>query len=72
MEIGDTVKYSRNFLRSICALTGPLPFATGKISAIERLGSLQLARIIWDTPEAPERVNVKNLVLKSRLHLEAQ
>ncbi len=70
MNTGDTVKYSRNFLQSICALSGALPHATGTIKEIEKHGTLKLAVIAWDTPEAPKRVNVKNLVAKSRVHLE--
>ena len=72
IDTGDTVKYSRAFLQSTGMLTGPVPFATGKVIGMKQLGKggLILAAIKWDTPDLPEWVNVKNLVLKSRLHLE--
>jgi len=68
--VGDTVKYSRNFLRSIGEYGGSLPRAKGVVTGIKNLGGLKLAVIDWDDPDVPEKVNVKNLVLVSRMHLE--
>ncbi len=58
---GDTVAYSRTWLQSTGQLTGDTPFARGRVKSLISLGSLVLAEIEWDTPDLPERVNVKNL-----------
>lgn len=73
MNVGDRVKYSRAFLRSIGAISGAMPFAKGTITALDSFGgSFDLVSITWDGGEdLPGRVNVKNLVLVSRIHLEA-
>ena len=61
IEAGDTVAYSRTWLQSTGQLTGDTPFARGRVKALIPLGSLVLAEIEWNTPNLPERVNVKNL-----------
>jgi hypothetical protein len=60
IEVGDNVRYSRNWLQSTATHTGDLPRAKG-ITAIKDLGSLKIATIDWDLPDIPERVNVANL-----------
>lgn len=72
MKIGDRVKYARHFLRDVGLYTGPLPHATGTITALDDLSpGCTLARVDWDTEGCPNRTNAKNLVLASRVHLEA-
>jgi hypothetical protein len=72
ISVGDTVAYSRRFLRSISAFTGEMPRARGRVVAISQLGKdVTLAAVEWNTPELPGRVNVKNLVRADRIHLEA-
>lgn len=63
IETGDRVRYSTGFCRSIGAYTGDVPQARGKVTEVAQLGKtdLWLARVNWDTPDMPERVNVKNL-----------
>ncbi len=67
---GSRVMYARSFLRSISAFTGAMPFARGVVKAVDR----EIATIDWDNDpegeEIPPRVNVANLVLEDRLHLE--
>ena len=58
---GDTVAYSRTWLQSTGQVTGDVPFARGRVKSLIPLGSLVLAEIEWNTPDLPERVNVKNL-----------
>lgn len=71
ISVGSHVKYSRSFLRSISAFTGKLPFARGIVKELQPVGSsLILARIDWQDPEVPERVNVKNLALAQAREIE--
>jgi len=73
IEIGSRVAYSVKFLRSISAYTGPLPFARGIVTGISSLSdTFALADITWDKDrdETPSRVNIANLVLESRIHLQ--
>lgn len=69
MLVGQKVKYSRNFLRSIGEF-GEMAHWTGVVKSVSRpMGGLTLAEVTWDTGDTM-KVNVKNLVLLSRLHLE--
>jgi hypothetical protein len=61
IRAGDTVAYSKTWLQSTGQLTGEIPFARGRVMSLIPLGSLVLAEIEWNTPNLPERVNVKNL-----------
>ncbi len=59
VEGGDRVKYSALFLRAICAYTGPLPFARGKVTRVKN----GIASVTWDMPkDVPAKVHVANLV----------
>ena len=71
IAVGDKVKYSRKFLQSIGDYTS-LGHLTGVVIKLEKVsgGEITLAEIKWNDGEAPSKVNVKNLVLKSKLHLE--
>jgi hypothetical protein len=40
------------------------------VTDIKNHGGVELATVNWDTPEAPEKVHVKNLVKVDRMHLE--
>jgi hypothetical protein len=72
MKPGDRVKYSAYFLRNSGFCLGELPHATGEIIGLDVLSpQCTLARIKWDREGVPERVNICNLVLKDRIHLEA-
>jgi hypothetical protein len=61
IEVGDRVQYKSEFLRSICAYTGSLPFAKGKVKELFQSGSFILVTIDWQDEDIPERVNIKNL-----------
>jgi len=61
IKAGDTVAYAKAWLRSTGQFTGDAPQARGVVKTIEPVGELRLAVIAWDTPNLPERVNVKNL-----------
>ena len=62
IEIGDKVKYSRDFLRSIGEITGPMPFAKGIVKDINSFGLMRIADIDWNDDNIPRRVNVNNLI----------
>lgn len=63
IKIGDRVKYSHEWLKSVGELTGDIPFARGVVESVEDFGdSFTLAVIDWGNDEIPPRVNVKNLV----------
>ncbi len=61
INIGDTVRYTRLFLRSTGEHTGAIPFARGIVTNLETLSDWTLASIAWGDPEVPERVNTFNL-----------
>lgn len=61
IQVGDTVRYSRQWLQSTGTHTGELPRAKGTVTAIKDLGSTKIATIDWGNPDIPERVNVVNL-----------
>ncbi|HWB10554.1 MAG TPA: hypothetical protein VG826_15095 [Pirellulales bacterium] len=63
IRVGDTIAYSKRFLQSIGCHLGDMAQARGKVTAIEPLGDVILACILWDTPDLPDRINVKNLSL---------
>jgi hypothetical protein len=65
IRVGDRVAYRVTFLRSICAYTGELPFARGKVTDITG----DIATIDWNNG-APPRVHTANLIGADRLHLE--
>ncbi len=71
IQIGTRVVFSRQFLRSISAFTGWHPFAKGEVTAIDDLGSIQLAVIKWDDGDSSS-VNIGNLIPENRRHLEPQ
>ena len=62
VKVGDTVAYSKAFLQSTGQITGEVPQAKGKVTALTPIGTeLVLAEVEWDRPDLPARVNVKNL-----------
>jgi len=63
IHVGDTIAYSKRFLQSIGCHVGDMASARGHVTAIESAGEVVLARIDWDTPGLPDRINVKNLSL---------
>lgn len=69
MRVGDRVKYSARFLRSIACYAGDMAHGTGTVLELIPLGHTTLARVEWDR-ELPDKVNMKNLVLVDKLHLE--
>ena len=70
ISVGDKVAYSTVFLKSTGEHSGPIPHARGVVIDIKHHGSVSLATIKWNTPEAPEKVNTKNLVRVDKMHLE--
>ena len=70
IKVGSRVCFSRTFLRNTGQFTGRVPFAVGSVEALEDLGGdLVIAFIRWDDG-VEGRVNVKNLILSGRKHLE--
>jgi hypothetical protein len=68
IQVGDQVKYSVKFLRSIGAYTGTMPFSKGHVKEINKLGKdLSIATIEWNFPDTPWKVNVKNLVVVGKV-----
>lgn len=62
VKVGDTVMYSRHWLRSTGQFTGDICFAKGTVKELKPLGEVTLAVIDWGGADLPEKVNVKNLV----------
>ena len=76
IKVGDEVAYSRNFLRSTGMISGPIPFLRGIVTKLDPFGGPgnALAHIEWKDVgpnEFPSKVLASNLVLKNRIHLEA-
>lgn len=70
IKVGDSVGYSKQFLRSIGQLTGHMPSARGTVVALHSLGSeTLLAEINWNCGDLPSRVNVKNLSTVRQIQL---
>jgi hypothetical protein len=66
----DRVMFARGFLRATGQFTGWAPFAKGAIIRLDTIApGFTLAKIRWDDGEI-SRVNIGNLVLENRLHLE--
>ena len=63
IAVGDKVGYRKHFLRSIGAgVTDPMWRARGTVESLAPLGtSTVLAKIAWNMPDLPERINAQNL-----------
>ena len=65
IRVGDKVKYSAEWLRSVGMYSGDMCFVRGKVYAIITYGSgsslRRIAKIQWDFADMPEKVNVANL-----------
>ena len=64
MQIGDKVKYSVRFLRSIACYAGPMACATGTVIAMEEFGSSSLVSVDWHGEDLPKRILESNLTVK--------
>jgi len=64
MQVGDQVRYSVKFLRSIACYAGPMACATGTVSAVEAFGSGKLVSVDWHGEDLPERILDANLTVK--------
>jgi len=71
IKIGDRVRYSARFLRSIAAYTGDLGHARGVVRELHQLGrrGCTLATVDWRDGDIPRRVNVANLWPEGKLEL---
>jgi hypothetical protein len=70
-KLGDVVTYRREFLRATGQLSGPIPFARGRIISLAPVSNaLDVATIDWSEPDIPARVLTSNLIRADRLHLE--
>lgn len=58
--IGDRVRYSAQFCRSIGMYAGPRPNAVGTVVQITNLGATAICEIQWDEA-LPPKVNAANL-----------
>jgi hypothetical protein len=71
-KLGDVVTYKREFLRATGQLSGPIPFARGRIISLAPVSNaLDIATIDWSEPDIPARVLTSNLIRADRLHLES-
>jgi hypothetical protein len=71
-KLGDVVTYKREFLRATGQLSGPIPFARGRIISLSPVSNaLDVATIDWSEPDIPARVLTSNLIRADRLHLES-
>jgi hypothetical protein len=61
IAVGNRVAYSVQWLRSVGMRQSYLARARGVVVGFEPLGSSTLARIDWNDPDVPTRVNVANL-----------
>ena len=63
-QIGDRVKYRVEWLRSVGAYTGPLPFQRGTVVEIQNRNNWVLIGVDFGgNPYEPQYVNAKNLTL---------
>jgi hypothetical protein len=70
IKVGDKVKYARGWLQSTGSYT-ELGHWKGDVKEVKSLGrDIQIATVQWDNGEEPMKVNTKNLVLLSKVHLE--
>jgi hypothetical protein len=70
-KLGDVVTYRREFLRATGQLSGPIPFARGRIISLSPVSNaLDVATIDWSEPNIPARVLTSNLIRADHLHLE--
>lgn len=65
VRVGDDVQYTKLFLRSIGATEAdPLWHARGQVVGLTTRGvsgDFTLARVMWDNPDVPERMNAFNI-----------
>ena len=62
IEQGDTVQYSRSFLKSIGDISPNAWHAQGVVTGIKDYGSIRLATVNWGpTGDLPDKVNTRNL-----------
>jgi hypothetical protein len=61
LKVNDHVAYSVQWLRSVGMSHSEFARARGTITELTPLGGATLARIDWDDPDIPARVNVANL-----------
>ena len=64
MTIGDKVRYSVKFLRSIACYAGPMACATGTVTDLESFGDSSLASVDWHGEDLPKRILASNLTVK--------
>ncbi len=70
LKQGDIVRYTAAFLKS-AQWTTDVP-DDGIVQRVVKYSSMTVAHVAWPNDTEPTRsTNVKNLVLKSRSHLEA-
>ena len=61
INIGDTVRYSSEFLHNTGQYFGDIPRAKGVVTGLEKIGKHYLVSIDWDFPNIPPRVLSCNL-----------
>jgi hypothetical protein len=69
--IGQRVKYSAKWLKSMGIHSGDMCFCEGTITGMKKYGSsgFTIATIDWKNPEIPEKVNIKNLTIKGKIEV---
>jgi hypothetical protein len=61
ISVGDPVRFSTHWLRSIHATTGDLPHARGVVTELKQVGKKTVATVDFHDGLAPMKVLVSNL-----------
>lgn len=69
LTVGDKVKYSGAWLRSVGIFTGALPFVEGEVTFLQPFGEGELVTISWDLHGIPDKVLASNLVKVGEVEL---
>jgi hypothetical protein len=65
MQLGDKVRYSQKFLRSIACYAGPMACATGTVTAVTDFSpNFRLVSVDWHGEDLPTRILDCNLTVK--------
>jgi hypothetical protein len=66
MNVGDKVRYSVKFLRSIACYAGPMACAKGTVVAVESFGGGKsfLVSVDWHGEDLPKRILESNLTVR--------
>lgn len=70
VQIGDTVRFTRQWLRENDRTGTDLAKTKGTVTAIQDEDGYRLATVEWDKPDIPDLVNVLNLSKEKQRQVE--